>query len=95
MIVIVYWVSTLVSMRGVGLVAKLSSSSMLLGTAIPGAALVILGVIYLLQGNQSAAPIEASALMPQIAGIAGLVLIVNNFLSATPAWKSTPSTSRA
>ena len=80
-IVIVYWVSTLVSMRGVGLVAKLSSSSMLLGTAIPGSALVILGVIYLLQGNQSAAPIEASALLPQIAGIAGLVLIVNNFLS--------------
>ena len=61
-------------------VAKLSSSSMLLGTAIPASALVILGVIYLLQGNQSAAPIEASALMPQIAGIAGLVLIVNNFL---------------
>ena len=80
-IIIVYWVSTMVSMRGVGLVAKLSSSSMLLGTAIPGAALVILGVIYLLQGNQSAAPIHASALMPQIAGIAGLVLIVNNFLS--------------
>ena len=80
-IVIVYWVSTMVSMRGVGLVAKLSSSSMLLGTAIPGAALVILGVIYLLQGNQSAAPIEASALIPQVAGLAGLVLIVNNFLS--------------
>ncbi len=35
-IIIVYWVSTLVSMRGVGIVAKLSSSSMLLGTAIPG-----------------------------------------------------------
>jgi putative glutamate/gamma-aminobutyrate antiporter len=80
-IVIVYWVSTMISMRGVGLVAKLSSSSMLLGTAIPGAALVILGVIYLLQGNQSAAPIEASALIPQVAGLAGLVLIVNNFLS--------------
>ena len=80
-IVIVYWVSTLVSMRGVGLVAKLSSSSMLLGTAIPGTALVLLGIIYLVQGNPSAAPIEASALLPRIAGIAGLVLIVNNFLS--------------
>ena len=80
-IVIVYWVSTMISMRGVGLVARLSSSSMLLGTAIPGTALVLLGVIYLFQGNQSAAPIEASALIPQIAGLAGLVLIVNNFLS--------------
>jgi amino acid transporter len=54
---------------------------MLLGTAIPGSALVILGIIYLFQGNQSAAPIAASALLPQIAGVAGLVLIVNNFLS--------------
>lgn len=80
-IVIIYWVSTMVSMRGVGLVAKLSSSSMLLGTAIPGAALVLLGVIYLLQGNPSSAPITASALIPQVAGLAGLVLIVNNFLS--------------
>ena len=80
-IVIIYWLSTMISMRGVGLVAKLSSSSMLLGTAIPGSALVLLGIIYLLQGNQSAAPIEASALIPQVAGLAGLVLIVNNFLS--------------
>lgn len=80
-IIVIYWVSTMVSMRGVGLVAKLSSSSMLLGTAIPGAALVILGVIYLIQGNQSAAPIEAGALLPQFAGLASLVLIVNNFLS--------------
>ncbi len=80
-IVVIYWVSTMVSMRGVGLVAKLSSSSMLLGTAIPGTALILLGVIYLLQGNPSSAPIAASALLPQIAGLAGLVLIVNNFLS--------------
>ena len=80
-IVIIYWVSTMVSMRGVGLVARLSSSSMLLGTAIPGSALVILGIIYLLQGNPSAAPITASALLPQFAGLASLVLIVNNFLS--------------
>jgi glutamate:GABA antiporter len=80
-IVIIYWISTMVSMRGVGLVAKLSSSSMLLGTAIPGAALILLGIIYLLQGNPSSAPITASALIPQVAGLAGLVLIVNNFLS--------------
>lgn len=80
-IIIVYWVSTMVSMRGVGLVAKLSSSSMLLGTAIPGAALVILGIIYLLQGNPSSAPMDSSHLLPEFTGLASLVLIVNNFLS--------------
>jgi amino acid transporter len=80
-IIVVYWVSTMVSMRGVGLVAKLSSSSMLLGTAIPGSALVILGIIYLIQGNPSSAPMNAGALLPQFVGLASLVLIVNNFLS--------------
>ncbi|MEI6726140.1 MAG: APC family permease [Actinomycetes bacterium] len=80
-IIIVYWVSTLVSMRGVGIVAKLSSSSMLLGTAIPGSALILLGIIYLVQGNHSAAPMNVSHLLPQFAGLASLVLIVNNFLS--------------
>jgi amino acid transporter len=81
LIIVVYWISTFISMRGVGLVAKLSSSSMLLGTAIPGTTLVLLGIIYLIQGNPSQAPLTASAMLPQFAGIASLVLIVNNFLS--------------
>jgi glutamate:GABA antiporter len=42
---------------------------------------VILGIIYLLQGHTSAAPMNASHLLPEWTGIASLVLIVNNFLS--------------
>ncbi len=42
---------------------------------------MILGVVYLLQGNASAAPMNASHLVPQWTGIASLVLIVNDFLS--------------
>ena len=53
----------------------------LIGTLIPGAILVALGVVYLLQGNQSAAPMTADHLIPQWTGIASLVLIVNNFVS--------------
>ena len=47
----------------------------------PGAVLVILGIVYLLQGNSPAAPMDASHLLPAWTGIASLVLIVNNFLS--------------
>jgi amino acid transporter len=43
--------------------------------------LVILGVIYLAQGNASAAPMDSAHLIPKWTGIASLVLIVNNFLS--------------
>ena len=66
---------------GTGGIAKLASSGLLIGTLIPGALLVILGIVYLLQDNPSAAPMDADHLIPQWTGIASLVLIVNNFLS--------------
>ena len=81
-IVVVFWLGVFMSARGgTGGIAKLASSGLLVGTLIPGAILVILGVIYLLQGNSSAAPMNADHLIPQWTGIASLVLIVNNFLS--------------
>lgn len=49
--------------------------------AVPAALLVILGVIFLLQGNTSAAPMNSAHLLPEWTGIASLVLIVNNFLA--------------
>jgi amino acid transporter len=43
--------------------------------------LVTLGVVFLGQGNPSAAPMDAEHLLPAWAGLSSLVLIVNNFLS--------------
>ena len=81
-IVVVFWTGVFLSARGgTGGIAKLASSGLLVGTLIPGALLVILGIVYLLQGNPSAAPMDADHLIPQWTGIASLVLIVNNFLS--------------
>ncbi len=66
-IVVVFWLGVFLSARGgTGGIAKLASSGLLVGTLIPGAMLVILGVIYLLQGNASAAPMNASHLMPEV-----------------------------
>jgi putative glutamate/gamma-aminobutyrate antiporter len=81
-IVLVFWTGVFLSARGgVGGIAKLASSGLLVGTLIPGAILVILGIVYLLQGNPSAAPMDADHLIPKWTGIASLVLIVNNFLA--------------
>src|SRR3954466_8873715 len=81
-IVVVFWLGVFLSARGgTGGIAKLASSGLLVGTLIPGAILVVLGVVYLLQGNASAAPMNADHLIPKWTGIASLVLIVNNFLS--------------
>lgn len=80
-IIIVYWAGVFVSAKGMKEVAKLASSGLVIGTLIPGAALVIMGIIFLVQGNPSAAPMTANHLLPAWTGIASLVLIVNNFLS--------------
>jgi amino acid transporter len=81
-IVVVFWLGVFMSARGgTGGIAKLASSGLVIGTLIPGALLVVLGIVFLAQGNPSAAPMNASHLLPAWTGIASLVLIVNNFLS--------------
>lgn len=79
-IISVYWLGVLVQLRGgIGVIAKLASSGVLIGTLIPGVLLVGLGVVFLAQGNPSAAPMDAEHILPEWAGIASIVLIVSNF----------------
>lgn len=80
-IVVLFWTGVWVSSRGTKAVAGLASGGLIIGTLIPGAVLVILGFVFLGQGNASAAPMNASHILPQWTGLASLVLIVNNFLS--------------
>ncbi|MFC8383881.1 APC family permease [Nocardia sp. NPDC056952] len=80
-IITVYWAGVYVSSQGTKTVAGLSSMGLVIGTLIPGTVLVVLGLVFLAQGNESAAPMDSSHLLPAWAGLASLVLIVNNFLS--------------
>ncbi|MFC0196333.1 APC family permease [Microbacterium arthrosphaerae] len=80
-IMVCYWAGVFVSSRGTKGVAGLASWGLIIGTLIPGAVLVLLGAVFLGQGNPSAAPMTVDNLLPQWAGLASLVLIVNNFLS--------------
>ena len=80
-IVIAYWSGVWVSSRGTKGVAGLASGGLVIGTLVPGVVLVVLGFVFLGQGNASAAPMTTDHLLPAWAGLASLVLIVNNFLS--------------
>lgn len=80
-IMVCFWTGVWVSSQGTKAVAGLSSAGLIIGTLVPGVLLVILGLVFLGQGNPSAAPMSTSNLLPPWAGIASLVLIVNNFLS--------------
>jgi putative glutamate/gamma-aminobutyrate antiporter len=80
-IVVTFWSGVWISSRGTKAVAGLSSGGLIIGTLIPGVLLVVLGMVFLAQGNPSAAPMDAAHILPPWAGVASLVLIVNNFLS--------------
>jgi amino acid transporter len=80
-IMVCYWTGVWVSAQGTKSVAGLASGGLVIGTLIPGVVLVALGVVFLGQGHPSAAPMDAGHLLPAWAGLASLVLIVNNFLS--------------
>jgi glutamate:GABA antiporter len=80
-IIVLFWGGVLVSSRGAPLVARLSSRGTLIGTLIPGAALVVLAVIYLVQGNRSAAPMNVHHILPPWSGLASIVLVVNSFFT--------------
>ena len=80
-IIVLFWGGVLVSSRGSRLVSDLSSSGTLIGTLIPGAILVVLGVVYLVQGNRSAAPLTTHQLLPAWTGLGSVVLVVNSFFT--------------
>ncbi len=58
---------------------RLASYGISIGTLIPGLLLVVLAAIYLLQGNASAAPLNAHHVLPAWHGLSSVVLIVNSF----------------
>ena len=80
-IMVCFWAGVYVSSQGTKSIAGLSSMGLVIGTLVPGVLLVVLGLVFLGQGNTSAAPMDAGHILPAWAGLASLVLIVNNFLS--------------
>jgi glutamate:GABA antiporter len=80
-IIVLFWGGVLVSSRGARLVAGLSSGGTMIGTLIPGAILVALGVAYLAQGNHPAAPMTVQHVLPAWHGLASIVLVVNSFFT--------------
>ncbi|QEV98855.1 amino acid permease [Microbacterium caowuchunii] len=80
-ILVLYWGSTLITLRGGNLFAKLGSWGGILGTLLPAVLLIVFGFIWLGTGQKSEVPLEASAIIPPFTGIASIVLIVSNVLA--------------
>jgi glutamate:GABA antiporter len=80
-IIVLFWGGVLVCSRGQALVARLGSGGTVLGTLIPAAILVALGIAYLVQPNHPDAPMTARHLLPAWTGLGSIVLVVNSFFT--------------
>jgi amino acid transporter len=79
-IIILFWASVLVAARGV-VADKLATGGIVIGTLVPGLLLVVLAAIYLIEGNHSAAPLNAHHVLPPWHGLTSIVLVVNGFFT--------------
>lgn len=80
-ILVLYWGSTLITLAGGNLFAKVGSWSGIFGTILPAVLLIVFGVVWLATGERSETSLEASAVIPPWTGIASIVLIVSNVLA--------------
>ena len=80
-IIVLFWGGVLLCSLGPALVARLGSRGTGIGTLIPAAILLALGVAYLVQGHHPAAPMTARHVLPAWTGLASIVLIVNSFFT--------------
>lgn len=66
-----YWAATLISLRGVDAIAKVTSWSFLIGTVLPGVIIMILAVIWIAQGNPVAMLHPAASDSASVMSMAG------------------------
>lgn len=79
-VLIVYWVATLLNMRGMQTSGGITKWGGLLGTVIPAALLVLMGMVYWGQGNPIDISLEARDFVPDLSNFNNIVLAASIFL---------------
>lgn len=75
----IYWLATLISLKGLGWVGKVSKIGGMVGTIIPAGVLVVFGIIYLCIGGKSCMDFHGS-FFPDLTNFDNLVLAASIFL---------------
>lgn len=78
-VLVIYWVATLISLKGLGWVGKVAKVGGLVGTIIPAALLIVLGAIYLSTGGVNQMDMSQS-FFPDLSKLDNLVLASGIFL---------------
>ena len=75
----IYWIATFISLKGLGWVGKISKWGGIIGTIIPAALLIILGIVYLSTGGHNNMDMSQS-FFPDLTNLDNLVLASGIFL---------------
>ena len=75
----IYWLATIIALRGIGWVGKVSKWGGIIGTIIPAALLIILAIIYVASGGHSYLNVDVS-FIPDFSHFDNLVLASSIFL---------------
>ena len=75
----IYWIATFISLKGMGWVSKVAKIGGIVGTIIPAALLVLLGIVYLATGGTSQMDFGGS-FFPDLSNFDNLVLASGIFL---------------
>ncbi|MFI3321324.1 MAG: amino acid permease [Rikenellaceae bacterium] len=78
-VLVIYWVATFISLKGLGWVGKVSKVGAMVGTIIPAALLILLGVIYLVSGGHNNLDMSQS-FFPDLTKLDNIVLASSIFL---------------
>ncbi len=78
-VLVIYWLATFISLRGLGWVGKISKIGGMIGTIIPAGLLIVLGVFYVATGGPIQMDLSGSFL-PDLANLDNLVLASSIFL---------------
>jgi len=80
-ILVVYWASTLINFRGMKTSGWVSSFCVMAGTIIPGAIIIILGLLWVLGGGQTQIEFTWDNLIPDMSSLSNIVLVAGMLLA--------------
>lgn len=78
-VLLIYWGATFISLKGMGWVGQVAKVGGMVGTIIPAALLIILGIAYLATGGHSNLDFSQS-IIPEFNGMGSIVLASSIFL---------------
>lgn len=76
-----FWTVTYLNLKGTHFISKLTSISFSAGVVLPAAILIILGIVYMAQGNPISVAINWSTFFPDFSEVNTLVVLVAFMLS--------------